>query len=86
MILNLLFFVLCTRVILCQIDYESDDSSCFFKQNNTKGACLPLVKCPQAYDELKKTGIQPTTCRFDGKDPVVCCKSPAVRIRSSKKD
>lgn len=54
-------------------DNLSMKQSCQFLHNGTTGVCRPLSMCPQAITEMDLFKITPTTCGFEGFDPIVCC-------------
>ncbi len=67
---------------------KSDDfTSCTFK-NGTVGGCVNLSVCPNARDEYR-SGINPTLCRFEKEEPIVCCMKevvmPSARRKSAAK-
>lgn len=60
---------------------------CRFRDNGTAGVCLRLPDCPAAISEMhSKRKLMPTSCGFERKIPIVCCKVPAQTIKQQQID
>lgn len=59
-------------------NYLTEGSVCKFNHNNSMGTCTAAVECPVASWEIQNLGITPTTCSFNGNQPIVCCSNEAV--------
>lgn len=63
--------------------FLTEGSVCKFNHNASMGTCTAAVKCSVASWEIQNLGISPTTCSFNGNQPIICCNNDAIEKRAT---